>query len=1071
MKQKCLLFFIFYLVCQYSFGQQRVITGKVTDSGTGTPIAAATVSVANSSVAAQTADDGTFQLDIPGEVTLTISSVGYQRLTLQTTAENYYDIQLVEEQTELGEVVVTALGISREKKSLGYASQEVSGENISQVPTGNITNNLSGRAAGVEVARNNNFGGSTNIVIRGSTSLTGNNQALFVVDGVPVDNSTFNSSSQQGAGGGYDFGNLASDINPDDVESINILKGAAATALYGSRAANGAVIITTKRGSSEGKVDIELSSGLTVGSIDKSTWPKFQTKYGAGYEKIYGPNRNAFFNESDVDGDGQIDLVSPLAVYGSFGGPFDPNLNVYQWNSFDPELPWYHQATPWVSPKNGPISFFETPLNNTNNVSISGTTTDRGSYRFSYTNANQRGLMPNSTMRRNNFMMSGSFKMNDRLTVSGSGTFAKNDVIGRNLTGNESSATGGGNYAAVVRQWWQNNVDIKQLKEAYFTTGRNLTNFIGGTIDNPYWVRYENYESDTRNRFYGNMGLNFKLTDWLNVDGRVSIDTYSYMQEDRTNNGTLGRVGRYSRVDIDFTEINYDLMLNFNRNITEDFNISGVLGTNIRRNNLRRVDMSTNGGLIIDGLYSISNSFSQPAAPAETNEKIGVDGLYGAVSFGFKNTYYLDVTGRSDHSSTLPKDNSTFFYPSVAASFIFSNLIDSDVLTFGKLRLNYAEVGNSAPANSLTDVLVKPIPFGTVPLYSSNSTKNNAQLLPELTQSYEGGVELSFLNRRLGADISVYKTNSKNQIIPVEVSSITGYTSKYVNAGEIENKGIELMLTGNPVTNENFNWDISLNWSKNVNKVLSLFEGVDNLQLGSFRGAVTLNATVGQPYGTLMGADFVYVDGQPVINQTTGEYVKTTSVNNVIGDVNPDWKAGITNSFRYKNFGLNFLIDMQHGGDIYSSDMAQGYRSGLYENTVGLNDLGNPMRNPLSEGGGILLKGVAPDGSPNTVRTPMDTYNNALGINRAPQKFFIYDASYIKLREVAISYTLPSHLFNNTPIRSISVSAIGSNLWIIHKNLPYSDPEAGVSAGNIRGYQLGPLPTTRDFGFNVKLLF
>lgn len=1065
---------IFFLVCVLLIGrlsaQTKPIVGIVLGKEDGQPIPSVSIKVDGSTVGTKTDAEGKFSLSVPSNAILVISFIGYEPQRLQTGEASQYTIHLQSSATGLDEVVVTALGISREKKSLGYASQEVKGEDISRVPTGNITNNLSGKAAGVQITRNNNFGGSTNVVIRGNTSLTGNNQALFVVDGVPINNTTFNTADQQGAGGGYDFGNLASDINPDDVESINVLKGAAATALYGSRAANGAIIITTKKGASGGVKVIEVSSGVTLGSIDKSTWPEFQQEYGAGYEKIYGPNRNEYFNQQDVNGDGVMDLVSPLAVYGSFGGPYNADLMVYQWNAFDVESPFYHQATPWVAPQNGPITFFETPLSNNNNVSFSGSNDNGSSYRLSYTNAYQKGLLPNSTNKRNNFSLTGSFKLSERLTASGSANFNKTDVIGRNLTGNESGS-GGGNYSAVVRQWWQNNVDIRQLKDAYFTTKRNITNFIGGTIDNPYWVRYENYESDTRSRFYGNMGLNYKITDWLNVDGRVSIDTYFYMQEDRTNNGTLGQVGRYARNDIDFSEINYDLMLNFNKNLTEDFNVSGVLGTNIRRNDLRRVNMETNGGLIVDRLFSISNSVNQPAAPQEVAEKIGVDGYYGLVSLAYKNTYFLDLTGRSDHASTLPVDNSTFFYPSIAASFVFSNLIKSDVLSFGKLRLNYAEVGNSAPANSLVDILIKPIPFGSVPLYAVNNTKNNAELLPESTQSYEGGLELSFLDRRLGVDMSLYKTNTKDQIIPVEVSSISGYTSKFVNAGEVENKGVELVLSGTPIRKENFSWDIKLNWARNRNKVVSLFEGVDNLQLGSFRGSVTLNATIGHAYGTLMGADYIYVDGKPVINQTTGEYEKTSTFNNVIGDVNPDWKGGVSNSFRYKNFNLNFLIDVQHGGDIFSSDIAQGYRSGLYVNTVGINDLGNPMRNSLADGGGIILDGVAPDGSPNAVRTRMDTYNNALGINRAPQKFFIYDASFVKLREVAITYTIPGKILQKTPIKGISVSAIGSNLWIIHKNLPYSDPEAGMSAGNIQGYQLGPLPTTRDFGFNVKLQF
>jgi TonB-linked SusC/RagA family outer membrane protein len=1066
------IFIIPLFYCSICFSQGKVLSGKVVSADDQSPVSGATVKAGPSGKAVVTNPDGSFSIGVNPGIELVISYVGYEEHRIKVNGlTSPVVIHLNKTNRQLDQVVVTALGISREKKSLGYASQEVSGADLNRVPATNITNALSGKAAGVQVIQNNNFGGSTNVVIRGNKSLTGNNQALFVVDGVPIDNSTFNQTAQTQSGGGYDYGNLASDINPDAIESVNILKGAAATALYGSRAANGAIIITTKKGSKGQKAVMEATSNSTVGIIDKSTWPDYQKQYGAGYGKIYGPGLNAFFNQQDVNGDGVLDPVSPLAVYGSYGGPFDPGLMVYQWNAFDVQSPYYHKATPWVAPKNGPIAFFETPVTTSNQFSISGGTGDGGLYRFSYLNNYQKGLDPNSTIKKNGFDLNVSFKPTKNLTVSGSGNYSVTEGIGRNETGNESSKSGG-NYSAVVREWWQTNVDLLQLKDAYFTTHRNVTNFVGGTIDNPYWVRYQNYESDKRNRFYGRMGLNYKINSWLNVDGRISADSYSYLQEERTNNGTLGQVGQYTRRNINSSEVNYDLMLNYNKNITDKFNVSGVFGTNIRRNDFSQVAMQTTGGLIINGLYSISNSFSQPPAPVETEQHIGVNGIYGLVSLGYDNTIFVDVTGRSDHSSTLPKDNSTFFYPSVATSFVFSNLIKSSVLTYGKLRLNYAQVGNSAPAQSLVDILYKPTPFGSVPMYGLNSIKNNDQLLPENTGSYEAGVELGFFkNRRLRADVSVYKTNTKNQIIPVAVTPVTGYAQKYVNAGEVENKGIEIMLGGTAVQKEAFSWNIKVNWSRNISKVVSLFEGVNNLQLAAPRGNVTINATLGNPYGTLMGKDFVYLNGKHVIDQTTGQYKITTTVNNVVGNVNPDWKGGISNDFQYKNFSLGFLIDIQHGGDIFSSDMAYGYQNGLYVNTVGLNDLGKPMRNPLSDGGGIILDGVDPNGKKNTVRTTLDAYNNALGVNKSPARAFVYDASYVKLREASLTYSLPTKVLTKTFIHALSISAIGTNLWIIHKNLPYSDPEGGASAGNIQGYQLGPLPATRNIGLKLKLQF
>ncbi|WP_247716522.1 SusC/RagA family TonB-linked outer membrane protein [Sinomicrobium weinanense] len=1048
---------------------QTVVTGVVSDAH-GQPLPGANVLEKGTSNGTQTDFDGNFSLEVSEDAVLVISYIGFKAREIPVNGQSSVTVTLVEDSAKLDEVVVTAMGISREKKSLGYATQEVDGENVNKVPSDNVVNSLSGKVAGVQIRKNTNLGGSSNVVIRGSTSLTGNNQALFVVDGVPVNNSNFNTSDQQTGAGGFDYGNLASDINPNDIESINILKGAAATALYGSRATNGAVIITTKSGSGAGKKPtVTVNSSVTVGWVDKSTWPDYQYKYGTGYGAIYGPDNNSFFQERDVDGDGVPDLVSPSTAYGSYGAPFDSNLLVYQWDSFYPESPNYLKPTPWEAPKDKLITFFETPVTTTNSISFAGSS-DRATYRIAYTNFYQEGIMPNSNLSRDNISINTSFDISEKLSVAGSANYVKTDALGRNRTGNETGDNAG-NVVASMRKYWAMNVGIQELKRAYFNTGKNIDPFMGGTIDNPYWVVYENYEDDTRSRIFGNASIKYKFKDWLNVEGKVSLDTYSFLQEERINEGTAGAVGRYSRRNINYSEMNYDLMLNYNKYVTDKFNISGVLGINIRRNDFSSIYAVTNGGLVIPGIFSLSNSVNVPNAPEEIEERIGVDGYYGLLSLGYNNLLYLDLTGRFDHSSTLPPENSTYFYPSISTSFLFSNLIESEVLSFGKFRLNYAEVGSSAPANSLWDVLNKPTPFGSIPLYGVKSTKNNEDLLPERTVSVEGGLELRFLDNRIRMDLSAYKTNSKDQIMPVAISTATGYAAKYVNAGEIENKGLEVALSGTIISGEDFNWDINLNWAKNKSRVLSLFEGGSNLQLGSVSG-VTINATVGEPYGTIQGTDFIYRDGKRVINQETGEYERTTTSNNVIGNITPDWNGGISNEFRYKNLSFSFLIDIQKGGDVFSQDISTGNRSGLYGYSAGLNDLGNPVRNSLENGGGIILDGVAPDGSPNTIRTGMDIYTNATGSIKAPDASFIYDASYVKLREVTLTYTLPRMVFmEKLHLESLRVGLVGSNLWIIHKNLPFSDPEANLSSGNLQGFQNGVLPSTRNFGVNLQLQF
>ncbi|WP_242528006.1 SusC/RagA family TonB-linked outer membrane protein [Allomuricauda sp. CAU 1633] len=1048
---------------------QQLVTGTVVDIQ-GQPLPGANVVEKGTMNGTQTDFDGNFTIEAPGDAILVVSYIGFMTLEVPVSNQTTVNITLEENSQQLNEVVVTALGISREKKSLGYATQEVDGEEVNRTPTDNVVDALSGKIAGVQIKNNTNLGGSSNVVIRGSTSLTGNNQALFVVDGVPVSNSNFNTDAQQSGSGGFDYGNMASDINPNDIESINVLKGAAATALYGSRATNGAVIITTKSGSgAKKKPTVTVSSSITAGWIDKSTWPEFQYEYGTGYGAVYGSNGDSFFVDSDANGDGEIDLVTPATAYGSYGAPFDSNLMVYQWDSFYEGSPTYLQPTPWEAPKDKLISFFETPVTISNSVAVAGGS-DKANYRIAYTRFEQDGIMPNSNLTRDNISVNAAFDVSDKLSVSGSANYILTDALGRNRTGNETGSNAQ-NVISSMRKYWAMNVGVQELKEAYFNTGLNVDPFMGGTIDNPYWVVYENYQNDSRSRIFGNVSAKYKFTDWLNIEGRVSLDTYSFEQEERNNKGTAGAVGRYYRRNINYSEENYDLMLNFNKYITEKLNISGVLGTNIRRTHQSSISAETNGGLVLKDLFSLSNSLSQPAAPIESVEKVGVDGFYGLASFGYDNFIYLDVTGRFDHSSTLPAENSTYFYPSVSSSFVFSNLVDNSWLSFGKFRLNYAEVGSSAPANSLVDVLDKPTPFGPVPLYGTNDTKNNQNLLPEKTVSVEAGLEMRFLNNRLGMDLSLYKTNSKDQIIPVAISTATGYSSKFVNAGEIENKGIEVALNGSIIPEGDFQWNVNVNWAKNQSKVLSLFDGGTNLQLGSVNG-VTINATVGEPYGTIQGTDFIYVDGKRLINQDTGAFERTTTSNNVIGNVTPDWTAGITNSLRYKNFNLSFLIDIQSGGDVYSNDINTGNRSGLYKWSVGLNDLGNPKRNSLANGGGIILDGVAPDGSPNTVRTAMDNYRNATGSILAPRAYFVYDASYVKLREVALNYNFPKMGFmEKLSIQSLRLGLVGSNLWIIHKNLPYADPEAGLSSGNLQGSQNGVLPTVKNLGINLQVQF
>jgi len=1066
------------LVVQITFAQEKTVTGKVSDESG--PLPGVTVVVMGTQTGTQTNFDGDFSISANVGAVLQFSFVGMETIEKTVGSSNTINVTMQESAEALDEVVVTALGISRDKKSLGYATQEVSGENLNQVKSANFVNSLSGKAAGVQIKRNTNMGGSTNVVIRGNASLTGSNQALFVVDGVPISNTNSNDPDQaQAFGGYYDYGNAASDINPDDIESINVLKGAAASALYGSRAANGVIMITTKKGMSSKGFGVTVNSGVSVGSVDKSTFTKYQDQYGAGYGPYYdGPGSHWYYE--DITGDGNLDQTALYTEDGSYGAAFDSNLLVYQWDSFDVDNPNYKKATPWVNAKNGPLSFFETPVTLTNSVALDHGS-DQGSFRLGYTKFDQTGLMPNSSINKHNFTMNGSFKFNEKLTATASANYINTRGKGRSSTGYNDNIIG------MFKQWWQTNVDIEQQKDAYFSTRRNVswnpaTSAPGEQPifwDNPYWNRYENYQTDSRDRFIGNISLNYEILDWLNVTGRIATDTYSELQEERRANGSVpsdfgvsrGTVDSgYGRKNIQNTETNYDFMANFNKDLSDKFNLKGILGTNIRRSQFESIYASTAGGLSVPKLYSLQNSTGPLPLPVERAEKVGVDGIYASASVGYNNLIFFDATIRRDHSSTLPEDNSVFYYPSFAGSFIFSQLIEKDWVSFGKFRINYAEVGNSAPFDFLYDTYVVNIPPGA-PSTSVADIKNNPHLKPEKTASFETGLEMKFLHSRLGFDFAFYKNNSIDQIFGVPVSRATGYTSKVLNAGEIENKGVELTLYGKPVETEDFNWNVTVNWSTNNNKVVSLEEGIDNLQLGSFQQGITINARVGEPYGVIQGTDYTYLDGKRVVDPSNGQYIATATSDVVIGDTNPDWLMGISNSFNYKNFSFYFLIDIQQGGSIFSLDQAYGLATGMNAETAFINDLGNPVRNSLADGGGFINEGVNPNGAANETRIDASRYG-AFGYRRGlPNAAFVYDASYVKLREMALTYNFSKDLMDKSFLTGVALSLTGSNLWIISKNLPHADPESGLSSGNLQGFTTGSLPTTRNFGFNVKLQF
>jgi len=1013
-----------------------------------------------------------------------VTATGSAPAEIEVGSDNAILVTLKNARTSLDEVVVTALGVTKSRNRVAYAAQTISGSDVSDNRTFDIAQSMSGKIAGAQISQSNTIGGSTNVILRGYKSITGDNQALFVIDGTPVNNNNTNTNTQMTGGGGYDYGSPISDLNPDDIASITVLKSAAATALYGSRASNGVILITTKKGSNG--LNVVVNTAVKKGWVDKSTFPKYQNQYGAGYGPFYDDGTGFapyFYGYTGKQGLGPL---VPTTEDASYGAAFDPKLMVYQWDAIDPTSQYYQTERPWVAAKNGPITYLEHPVSNSQSILITNSNAS-GSYKFGFTRDNENGILPNSNESKNIFTFGATYNLLKNLQVGGEANYYDLPTIGRYGTG--YSGQDQPNPMMEFREWWEVNVDMKELKDAYFRTANmpiegNTTWNWGNPYevskpaywDNPYFWRYQSYESDNRKRLIGNVNAKWDPTSWLTFTGRVSLDQYHWLQEERTNTASVA-VSKYTKFENDFYERNVDLMANFHKNLGDDFNLSALVGANLRRSENSYTSQSTNGGLSLPGIWSIANSAAPPEAPTEYDGIREVNGVYGSATLSYKEMLTLDGSLRRDISSTLPKGNNVYYYPSVALGFVFSKLLPNLTwLSYGKASVNYAEVGADAPVYSVFDTYNILTTYFGAPVGDLNTTKNNPSLRPERTRSPEANLELAFLNNRLGLTASYYSTKTVDEILPVTVSASTGYAKEYQNAGSMTNKGVELSLNATPVKTRDIQWDIRLNWSENRNKVVQLFKDgsgaeAKDLQLGGFPFGPSLNAPLGAAYGQLRGSDFIYTKGKPTVNDD-GTYKNTGDENENIGSIQPKWIGGINNSLRVKDFTLSFLIDWKKGGDVFSLDQDFGQYDGLYPNTAGNNANGKPKRSDLSAGGGVILPGVTADGKPNTIYIDASSAGSAYGFGAAPDKNFVYDASYVKLREAILSYALPRKLLANTKsVKGVTLSLIGHNLWIIHKNLPMADPEAGTSFGNISGFQSGAYPSVREVSVNLKVNF
>lgn len=904
-------------------------------------------------------------------------------------------------------------------------------------------NSLQGKIAGVQIGGNSGaLGGSSRILIRGANSIAGNNQPLFVVDGTPIDNSNFNTTGQARGASGYDYGNAAQDINPEDIESMSVLKGASAAALYGNRASNGVIIITTKKGKRGEGIGVNVNSGVTFST--PLVMPDYQNEYGGGF----GP--------FGTNGSGQ--QIASFAVDQSWGPRLD-GRPVRQWYSYYEDHPNFGEETPWEAHPDNIKNFYQTQVTLNNNVTFSGAN-DKGSFRMSFTNMDQKGLMPNSELNRNTVNFNGSYFLTDKLSANASVNYVQSKALGR-------PQQGYGDLIVQFNHFGQRQLDDSELRnyKVEATGAQRSWNRISENTafplyaDNPYWIRNENFQNDGRDRVFGNIGLNYDFTENLSLSARVLTDFYTDRREGRIAEGSVGQ-SFYSEDVRQVSETNMDMMLRYDGEINDQISLSTFIGGNIRMDKYNRNYGQTQGGLSVPGFYNLENSIDRNVLSDFTSER-QINSWFASLTMGYEDLVFLDATIRNDVSSTLPDGDNSYFYPSVSGTFIFSELdalSGGDIFSFGKLRASVAQVGNDTDPYRISTVYAPGQNFGPNPAYSLPGTLNNPNLRPEQTNSYEIGTELRFLKDRLTFDATYYKNVSTDQIFEVDVSAASGYNAQIINAGRMVNQGLELSLSGTIVQNDDFQWNALINWAKNDNRVEELAEGIDNYRLANeLFGVVSLDARVGERYGTIYGADFQRDDNGNKVIGANGNYLATSSPV-PLGSILADFTGGIRNSFNYKGVNLSFLVDFQQGGALHSVTNLFAKYSGMTQETVEGN-----IRQV-----GLIADGVTEGGEENTtVIDPISFFQGHFGLGGA----HVYDASFVKLREVVLSYSLPKSVIGNTPFTKINLALEGRNLAILSKNIPHIDPENVTNSGNIQGLEGGALPSLRSYGFKVSLGF
>lgn len=1081
----CITGWLLVLLPVIASAQTRQITGTVTTTADSTGLPGVTILVKGTAIGTATDADGKYILNVPNQAdVLLFSSIGYISQEVSIGNRTEIDVLMVTDVMNLSEVVVTALGIERQERALGYVTQKISADDITQARETNVVNQLAGKIAGVTVVGSPaGVGASSRITIRGERSLNiNNNQPLFVVDGLPINNNFVGSSGRDNQEA--DYGNGAGFLNPDDIESITVLKGANASALYGSRAANGVIVVTTKSGKNTKGVGVSVNSNVT-----------FETPLRLpDYQNVYGQGLGGEFNFVDGAGGGLRDGTDE-----NWGPKMEGQLLVQHDSPTDkgyragdtrvPGGPGVATPTPFRRQPDNIRDFFDVGQTYTNNVAVTGSN-DKGDFRLSYTNLDQKGIVPNTGLVRNTFNLNGGYKLTDKLTARANVSYIRSN------SGNRPNLSyGTENIMYLFNCWFGRHIDIGSLRN-YWQPGLEDVqqfNFNYNYHDNPYFNVYENTNGQEVDRIIGNITLSYQFTNWLSIQARTQIDYADELRErQRAFSTQRFPFGSFRRETVENVERNTDLLLQFNKSLNEDFSLSATLGGNQRVVTFDYLDVFA-PQLSIPGVYSLNNARVALQYNSNQSEK-KVNSLFGSAQIGFRNYLFLDLTARNDWSSalTLPtgvvgSEDNSYFYPSASLSAVISDMVKLPrVISFARLRAGIAQVGNDTDPYQFAQPYFPQIPWGTEPTFSQSGQIPNLSLKPEISTSQEYGGEIRFLNNRIGLDVTYYRTDSRNQIIFVPLAPESGATQVVENAGKIRNQGVEVMLNLVPFQNSNFRWNVDINFSRNRSKVVELTDEISIYQLAG--NYFSVEARVGERMGDMYGFGYQRVSSNPadsLFYDPTGQYVgqvvirdgRPLQTGNTInlGNYNPDWLGGIYNTFTYKGFNLGFLFDIRYGGEVYSHTFVVGREGGQLEETLE----GRADGYDLSvEGNGVYAPGAvkSDDGSwhvnggqPTDRELSAREWHTAFTLGRNVLEGAIFDATYVKLREVKFGYTFPDKLFGKLPFRGVNLSFVGRNL-ALWTDVPHIDPEtSSVSGGTIvPGAESVAIPSTRSMGFNLS---